>query len=384
MGIFDFFKTKQSSAVNSINKNTNKKSINNQTDYADSSSIAPDEKCFYKPDEYYTYYSYPGTEMAKRVITFVERKKISYPSKNGLYVAEIMLLEYCSYGKYPKPQTGYPGLWWFQYGIRDVGHALESLEKRGFISWRTKKDTLATLKVSELKQILTDCDLSVGGKKTDLIERIIKEIPEEKIHISSYIPKYVLTELGKDELDKNGYVPYMHKHSHKTTEDDSFGSTFNVWSINKLFPNGDATNWKEVVGEIELKRFGVDMVNAEPTTKMKDSKNNADRDNMRAYLASQRNYIENEIKSNGDGFAEESKGLDYRKIGKDKEALVQFYIAIGKRFDAPALYRESISLLQTYKMYDEALYVIDKWLAILSKENTYRSDLLKKRDKGNL
>ena len=105
---------------------------------------------------------------------------------------------------------------------------------------------------------------------------------------------------------------------------------------------------------------------------------------MRAYLASQRNYIENEIKSNGDGFAEESKGLDYRKIGKDKEALVQFYIAIGKRFDAPALYRESISLLQTYKMYDEALYVIDKWLAILSKENTYRSDLLKKRDKGNL
>ena len=40
------------------------------------------------------------------VIAFDERKQISFPSKNGLYVAEILLLEYCSKGKYPNPKNG--------------------------------------------------------------------------------------------------------------------------------------------------------------------------------------------------------------------------------------------------------------------------------------
>lgn len=91
--------------------------------------------------------------MATRVITFEERKKTSFPSARGLYVAEIMLLEYCSQGKYPKPKGGYPGLWWFKYGIRDVGHALESLQDRGFLQWASKAKSLGTLKVDELKQL---------------------------------------------------------------------------------------------------------------------------------------------------------------------------------------------------------------------------------------
>ena len=52
--------------------------------------------------------------MARKVITFEERKKTSYPSRHGLYVAEILLLEFCGLGKYPKPNGRYPGLWWFE------------------------------------------------------------------------------------------------------------------------------------------------------------------------------------------------------------------------------------------------------------------------------
>lgn len=43
--------------------------------YADSSSIAPDERPFYQPDEYYTFYSHPETDMGNRVVTFEERKR---------------------------------------------------------------------------------------------------------------------------------------------------------------------------------------------------------------------------------------------------------------------------------------------------------------------
>lgn len=95
--------------------------------------IRESEKPFYQPDSYYKDASYKGTEFEKKVIPFDERKKISYPSKRGLYVAEILLLKYCSYGTYPKPKTGYPGFWWYEYGIRNVSAKLESLEQRGFI-----------------------------------------------------------------------------------------------------------------------------------------------------------------------------------------------------------------------------------------------------------
>ena len=105
-----------------------------------------------------------------------------------------------------------------------------------------------------------------------------------------------------------------------------------------------------------------------------------ERNAIRAYLADQRDYISNSIRTSGDGYAEESKGLDLMRIGKDREALVQFYIAIGKKFDAPALYREAAALLGKYEMFDEALYVIDKGLKIIPTANRHRDALLKRKD----
>ena len=389
MGLFDFLKSKNVQAENDSSSNRFGSGVgahSGKVEYADSHSIAADERQYYRPDDYYTTYSYPGTEMARKVITFEERKKTSYPSARGLYVAEILLLEYCSYGKYPKPSGGYPGLWWFEYGIRDVGHALEFLEKRGFLCWAPLDQYLFSLKVDELKQILDEAGLPITGKKADLVKRISEEIPRESIGSPKSADKYELTDLGKDELQQNGYVPYMHKHRHKTTEDARFGEVFNVWSINKLFPNGDASDWRRVVGHVEEKLFGVNMATAaqDENTRNTQTKEKRDytteRNAIRAYLADQRDYISNSIRTSGDGYAEESKGLDLMRIGKDKEALVQFYIAIGKKFDAPALYREAAELLGKYEMFDEALYVIDKGLKAIPTANRHRDELLKRKD----
>ena len=228
--------------------------LNSCNAYVDSSTVNDDEKQYYQEDEYYTYYSYPETMMARRVIPFEERKKTSYPTLNGLYVAEVLLLEYCSYGDYPKPKNGYPGFWWFAYGIRDIGHAPESLFNRGFLQWAPKKQYVKTLTVPQLKQILSDEGLSTSGKKADLVDRIMQSISEENLTLPGYTPKYELTNLGQMELEQNGYIPYMHKHKYKTTEDETFGSTFNVWSINRLFPDGD----NAVVGFDDLTAAGND------------------------------------------------------------------------------------------------------------------------------
>lgn len=383
MGLFDFLKSKsvQTDVSSTIKVGSDAMVHLGKSEYADSRSIASDERPYYRPDDYYTTYSYPGTEMARKVITFEERKKTSYPSKRGLYVAEILLLEYCSYGKYPKPSGGYPGLWWFEYGIRDVGHALESLENRGFLQWAPLEHSISSLKVDELKHILEQAGLSTAGKKADLVKRISAEIPRERLGLPASAYKYELTDLGKDELQKNGYVPYMHKHPHKTTEDDRFGEVFNVWSVNKLFPDGDASDWRRVVGQLEEKLFGVDMATAVQEKQSEEKRDYAsERNAVRAYLADQRDYINKNVRTSGDGFAEESKGLDLIRIGRDKEALVQFYIAIGKKFDAPALYREAAALLEKYEMFDEALYVIDKGLKNIPTANRHRDELLKRKD----
>lgn len=378
MGIFDFLK-KSMQGPSSEPLNSGEKQLKRKVmPWADSSTVDQSERSYYQPDEYYTLITHEGTTFERKVITFEERKKCSFPTANGLYVGEVLLLEYCSYGKYPKPASGYPGFWWFEYGIRDVGHALESLEKRGFLEWCSAEKGLSSLKVDELKQLLANEGLPTSGKKAELIQRIIVNIPNIANILPDTCQKYSLTQLGENELSLNGYIPYMHKHPHRTTEDNTFSPIFNVWSINKLFPTGDAQNWRSIVGKIEEDRFGVNTAEVDTAEALAKPISTAE---MRAYLAEQKNYIGKQIRTKGDGFEEESKGLDFKRVGRDKEALVQFYISIGKNFDAPALYRESVILLEKYELYPEALYVIDQGLRNVPVNNRHRETLVKQRDR---
>lgn len=147
------------------------------------------DKKYYQPDSYYTKKTHAGTMFEKEVITFERRKETSIPSKNGLYVPEILILHFCH--QYPNPKRGYPGYWWFKYGIRDVGSALKSLEERGFIA------------------------------------------------LNDYTQKYALTDLGKVELKENEYVPYMHHHGKYIN--------FTIWDLNLMLGSGDKSNYMEVI-----------------------------------------------------------------------------------------------------------------------------------------
>lgn len=350
MGLFDFLK--KDTNINSSPQTERQQ----QPRFADSSTIDEDERPYYQPDEYYTYESYPGTGMGRKVITFDERKKTTYPSSRGLYVAEIMLLEYCSRGSYPKPKGGYPGLWWFEFGIRDVGHALASLQDRGFIRLAIGVNSLRSLTVAQLKELAAEYGLVCSGKKADIIDQIVEAIPIESMKNHHELLKYELTETGKAELEENAYVPYMCKHSHKTTEDGRFGKTFNVWDINKLLHDKDISKWREIVGAIEKKRFGVNIACEERKQEKKKSNGKQLKyttEEMRQYLIDNKTKISKAAQKPGDGFNEEMKGIDLKKLGKDKEALFSFYVSICKKFDAPALYNETMILLRKYGLLEE-------------------------------
>ena len=238
MGLFDFFK-KQKPVV---------------SEQEPAIPAVPEaDKKYYRNDSYYTDVAFSGTPFEKKVISFEERKCTAIPSRTGLYPAEILLLEYCSYGIYPGPKNGYPGFWWFEYGIRDVGAALKSLEDRGYIVFATAKESLDNFTIPQLQELLSSNNLPTSGKKADLVMRVADKFSESELLATDVQIKYILTESGRRELTENEYVPYMHKTHNKTTEDTCFGMAFNVWSINKLLGTGDKTNWKAVVEEQEEK-----------------------------------------------------------------------------------------------------------------------------------
>ena len=265
--------------LESNNNNVDYENKNNRSEvlYADGSTIDEDEKSYYQPDDYYTMESYPGTMMAQKVITFEERKKTTFPSENGLYVAEILLLEYCNKGTYPKPKGGYPGFWWFEYGIRDIGHTLKSLEERGFITWASKFDLLKSLTLLELKEISKIFNIKVNQKKDDLIRDIRNNVSESELPERYFSEKYKLTELGERELKENEYVPYMHKHQYKTNENASSFLSFTVWDMNKKLVNRDKTRWREYIGETEEELYGVNIATGKNNeSEVKFNKHNCD------------------------------------------------------------------------------------------------------------
>lgn len=315
MGIFKSFinlfkKNKSYEVPWSIQSGEPRKQSVSKASYVDASSIAPDERKYYQPDDYYTYQSYPGTAMGEDVVTFEKRKETCYPSERGLYVGEILLLDYCKRGKYPNPKDGYPGFWWFQYGIRDVGKMLKSLEARGFIQLATPRESINSLKVPELKALLREYKAPVSGRKNVLVERVKAIVPDEALAHAKVDCKYQLTTLGEKELADNAYVPYMHKVPYKTNELGPEDTWFNVWRINKELGIGDKSNWKKIVDKIEKQ------VLQQNTDKYDEFMENLKAHDRSGY---------EEIKAQDDQIAAVNAAEDAYKRNEDLDALIDFW-----------------------------------------------------------
>lgn len=216
--------------------NNNSKIIINQTNYQN--------------DSYYAEYAHKGTEFEKKVVTFEERKKTAIPTKSGLYPAEVLLLYYVSLNTYPNPKNGYPGFWWFEYGIRYVEQYLSILEEDNFIKYDLYKNQLSKYTIPQLKKILLSKQLPTTGKKDDLILRIKDNLTEDDLKELALPLKYTLTEKGQKELSENAYVPYMHQTSTKTIENNPFGKDFTVWSMNKELAK-TGLDWQILVKDYE-------------------------------------------------------------------------------------------------------------------------------------
>ncbi len=336
MGLFDLFKK-------------NEKTIPTPKVEGVKEAVPEDEKKYYQPDSYYTDIVAEGTAFERKAVSFEDRKKTAIPSNKGLYPAEIMLLEYCSKGNYPRPKNGYPGFWWFEYGIHDVGAVLKSLEDRGYIVFASAKESVKGFTVPQLKELLSAQGQPTTGKKAELVARISDTVPEDDLIAAGVQVKYDLTELGQQELSENAYVPYMHSAPNKTTEDDRFGLTFNVWSINQLLGVGDKSGWKVVVEDQERKM----------------NKETSDRNG--AFMKDLKKIDPEEykvLKTEDQQIAAVQKARDRYSEDKDLDPYIAFWEMIwangGLKFEGARWHFELPDLYIKAKRYDDALAFVIK------------------------
>ena len=162
--------------------------------------------------------------------------KDAIPSKNGLYPHEILMLSYASNYKTTLENNIYQSFWLDKYYVDNPNTILKSLVERGFIDIGDISQTIERLTISELKENLASINQKTNGSKQELINRILINIPENILN-KRYPHRYFkLTDLGKQELLDNQYVPYLHKNDF-----------LNIWELNKLAPT--EKNYRDLIWE---------------------------------------------------------------------------------------------------------------------------------------
>ena len=152
--------------------------------------------------------------------------------------------------KYKVGEKKYPEYFRSRYGIGFPNELFSKLEKDGFIKPASASDSLPHLKLPELKEIATQYGIKTSGKKDELCQRIIEQVPEAEL--GKHVPDryWVVTDAGKELLKKNPHVTYyLEKHKYTL---DTIGLDINA--IDKLFSNKPNGRVRDVIwGELNRK-----------------------------------------------------------------------------------------------------------------------------------
>lgn len=146
--------------------------------------------------------------------------KTATPSRQGLYPHEILMLEYAPHFK--TSNNAFQNFWYWQYSVKDPQSVLDSLLERGFTKEGDLRSALEKLKLPEIKEELKQINQKITGKKSELIDRLVKFGDLVALNQKYSERYYVLTSKGEQELGENQYVSYLHRNKYMT-----------VWEMNQ-------------------------------------------------------------------------------------------------------------------------------------------------------
>lgn len=133
--------------------------------------------------------------------------------------------------QYKVGEDKYPDYMRSEYEIGFPSEVFKTLEKKGYIRQSSAAEALPYLKVADLKEIASEHDLKVTGKKDDLCARINESLTETEIapHIKDRYWKR--TDQGNMFLKENSFISfYLEKHEYHLT---NIG--LDVFSFSKLY-----------------------------------------------------------------------------------------------------------------------------------------------------
>lgn len=100
----------------------------------------------------------------------------------------------------------------YELGIANPSAYHNQLISEGYFEKASPSEMLNTLKVAELKQLLTDMGESATGKKDALIEKLAASVSDEKMHQLFPAPHFVLSEKGSAFIAEHNDYVLIHRH----------------------------------------------------------------------------------------------------------------------------------------------------------------------------
>lgn len=176
--------------------------------------------------------------------------KKAFPTKRGLYPHEILMLDYAHTYSTDLAHQHFQGFWYYEYSVEHPAEVLQSLEKRGFIQPGDLLSALQNQTVPVIKNELKAIGQKVGGKKADLIDRLLANASHDELEKKFLVRFYELTESGRQELAENQYVPYLHRHKYMS-----------IWEMNNRLNHNNPRHlgYKDIIwqyfNEESIKHF---------------------------------------------------------------------------------------------------------------------------------
>lgn len=162
------------------------------------------------------------------------------PLCDGLYPHEVLAIDYAPYCN--SKEDNYVTYWEYQYGINnsELRKIFNSLLDRNYIELGTITDAINMATVPVIKEELKKRGLKVSGKKSDLVNRLISNVPEAEISTAFDKIPYRQTPLGKQIIEKYKWVLLIHK---------EFRGQIDMWEFAILMDKSPTTNYLEYIWE---------------------------------------------------------------------------------------------------------------------------------------
>lgn len=142
----------------------------------------------------------------------------------------------------------FPGYWEYSYNVNPQVLFTQLINKGYYTKEKSLLLTLERKTVEELKQILRINNLKVSGKKQELVNRILNELPEKQLNAIDLIEVYKINDKAKEIITNNEHISFFHNSSLEI-------SIYTAHDFKIKNPNFNSIEIAKYLGEIQAKKY---------------------------------------------------------------------------------------------------------------------------------